>query len=326
MKALVTGGTGFVGSHVVRELTAQGWAVRVLHRESSKRDALDGLTFESALGGLGDLDALRRACEGCDRVFHIAAVADYWRADHSAMFEANVKGTANVLQAARETGVSRVVFTSSAAAVGITSDGTPADESLAFNLTPQQMPYGYSKVLAEQVVADAVRGGQHVVTVNPVVVLGPGDLNQISGSLVIEAAQRGRWMPVPGGGVAVVDVRDVARWHVAAAERGRSGERYLLGTENLTHAQLFARIAAAAGTPRPVLHLPDFAAQLASTGVSLGQRLGLRLPVDALQIKLSTRLIYFDFSKAWSELGPPQVSIRDSIRDAYAWYAERGLI
>lgn len=326
MRALVTGGTGFVGSHVVRELIAQGYGVRVLHRDSSKLDALHGLTFESALGGLGDVDTLRRACEGCDRVFHIAAVADYWRADHGAMFAANVDGTANVLQAARETGVGRVVFTSSAAAVGLIGDGTPADESLAFNLKPQQMPYGYSKVLAEQVVADAVRGGQHVVTVNPVVVLGPGDLNQISGSLVIEAAQRGRWMPVPGGGVAIVDVRDVARWHVAAAERGRAGERYILGTQNLTHAQAFATIAAVAGTPRPFLRLPDFAAHLASAAVSVGQRLGLRLPVDPQQIKLSTRYIYFDFTKAWRELGEPQISVRQSIQDTYKWYAEQGIV
>ncbi len=156
MKTLVTGGTGFVGSHVVRALTNAGHDVRVLHRASSRLDALAGLEYESAVGDILDADSLRPACSGCDWVFHVAAVADYWRADRQRMFAANVEGTRAVLQAAREAGVRRVVFTSSAAAVGLRHDGQPADESLPFNLPPQRFPYGYSKAQAESIAQQAV--------------------------------------------------------------------------------------------------------------------------------------------------------------------------
>ena len=129
MKALVTGGTGFLGSHIVRLLCEEGHGVRVLHRASSKLDALEGLSYESALGDVTDLESLRTACAGCDWVFHVAAVADYWRADHEWMFAVNVEGTRNVLQAADEKGVKRVIFTSSAAAVGLHPNAEPADET-----------------------------------------------------------------------------------------------------------------------------------------------------------------------------------------------------
>ena len=186
VKALVTGGTGFVGSHIVSLLNDTGHTARVLHRSSSKLDALAGLEYESALGDILDETALEAACADCDWVFHVAAVADYWRADQSKMMEANVEGTRRVLKAARDAGVKRVVFTSSAAAVGLRTDGQPSNERVNFNLSPDHFPYGYSKVLAERVVQEAVKDGQDVVIVNPVVVMGPGDLNMISGSYILQ--------------------------------------------------------------------------------------------------------------------------------------------
>jgi dihydroflavonol-4-reductase len=326
MKALVTGGTGFVGSHVARALAAEGHTVRVLHRPASKLTALDGVAFEHALGDILDAESLRAACAGCDWVFHIAAVADYWRSSPRAIIQANVEGTRAVLAAARDAGVQRVVFTSSAAARGLRQDGQPADERTMFNQSPARFPYGYSKALAEVVCLEAVAGGQDVVIVNPVVVIGPGDLNRISGELILSVAQWGPAIPVPPGGVAMTDVRDVARWHVRAAERGVRGERYLLGTVNTPHADLLAQIADAANVPRPGFPVPGFTLPVLGTLVEWGRSLGLPLLVDGTQIRLSGKEVYFQFDKAWEAFGPPQITLRQSIHDACDWYAAHGFI
>lgn len=326
MKALVTGGTGFIGSHLARALTAAGHEVRVLHRKNSKLTALEGVTYESSLGDILDMDALHAACTGCDWVFHVAAVADYWRADKTQMFEANVEGTRRVLSAARDCGVKRVIFTSSAAAVGLRPDGQPADESWAFNLPPEAFPYGYSKALAERVVQEAVAAGQDVVTVNPVIVMGPGDLNMISGAFVVQIKQFGRWTPVSPGSSSFVDVRDVARWHITAAERGRTGERYILGTTNYTYREWYALIAETVGVGRPFLPVPRFMIPITAFIAAQARRLGITLPVDADQIRLSGRNVIFDYSKTWAELGQPQIDMPTSLRDTYNWYRANGFI
>lgn len=323
MRALVTGGTGFVGAHVARALNNAGHDVRILHRPSSKLDVLEGLVFQSALGDVTEPEALRAACADCDWVFHVAAVADYWRADVSRLFAVNVQGTEHVLAAARDAGVKRVIFTSSAAAVGL-NDQTPCDESAAFNLPPHRFPYGYSKMLAERVVRDAVRAGQEVVTVNPVIVIGPGDINHISGSMVIETRQRGRLMPIAPGGASYVDVRDVARWQIAAAEQGVPGERYILSAADYTHRKWFDMIAEVVGVPRSVVDVPRFAIPIMAGAVGLGRRIGLNLPVDPDQVRLSARNVYFNGQKAWKAFGPPQVDLRQSLTDTYAWYRSRG--
>ncbi len=324
-RALITGGTGFVGSHVARALIEAGHSVRILHRKSSKLDVLEGVKFESAYGDVLELDALREACAGCDWVFHVAAVADYWRADKAYMFEVNVEGTRRVLQAARESGVKRVVFTSSAAAIGLTQGGV-SDENKPFNLSPARFPYGYSKVLAQQVVAEAVAAGQEVVTVNPVIVMGPGDLNQISGSMVIESKRKGRFVPVPPGGAGYVDVRDVARWQLRAAEVGISGEKYILGTANFTHREWFDLIADVVGVPRPIVRLPRFILPLGAGVVDGLRRIGVNMPIDGNQVILGGMDVYFKYEKAWAAFGTPQMAMEMSLQDTYAWYRARGIV
>lgn len=326
MKALVTGGTGFVGSHVVQELVEQGHSARVLHRKSSRLDALADVPFESALGDILDLDALRAACEGCDWVFHVAAVADYWRADKQRMFEANIEGTRRVLNAARDIGVKRVVFTSSAAAVGIHPDGKPADELIPFNLPPERFPYGYSKAMAEAVALEAVERGQEVVIVNPVVIMGPGDLNVLSGEFVLNIKRLGWLVPVTSGGVAVTDVRDVARWHIAAAQNGQVGQRYILGTENVAYPYWFSLIAEIVGAPRPRFRVPSALLPLIANVIDLLRSVGIRLPVDGNQTRLGAQNISFDFSKTWHELGAPQIEMRQSVQDTYDWYRVHGYV
>lgn len=326
MKALVTGGTGFVGSHIARTLIGQGHTVRVMHRETSRLDALTGLDYESVIGNLNDLDRLRVACSGCDWVFHVAAVADYWRADKSLMFEANVEGTRRVLQAARDADVKRVVFTSSAAAVGLRDDGLPGDEDTPFNLPPDDFPYAYSKVLAEEVIREAVEAGQDVVTVNPVVVMGPGDLNMISGSFITQLKQLQWLTPLASGGIAVTDVRDVARWQIAAAEKGRTGERYILGTANYTHHEWFTMIADTIGVARPFITIPDFVPPLVAQGINLLRRFGMPTVIDATQARMGTRNIYFDYTRAHDELGLPQIDMPQSLHDTYTWYTQHGYL
>ncbi|MCC6616520.1 MAG: NAD-dependent epimerase/dehydratase family protein [Anaerolineae bacterium] len=326
MRALVTGGTGFVGSHVVRTLAQAEHEVRVLHRSTSRLDALAGVTYESVLGDILDAEALRVACDGCDWVFHVAAVADYWRADVDKLFDANVRGTQLVLQAARDAGVRRVVFTSSAAAIGPGAYGQPAGEDDTFNRSPKQFPYGYSKVLAERAVAEAVAAGQDVVTVNPVVVVGPGDLNLISGDFVVKTRRLSWLIPVPPGGVAVTDVRDIARWQVRAAEVGETGQRYILGTANYPYHFWFATIADVVGVPRPALPIPASLLPLMASVIDLARQMGIRMPVDANQTRLGAEFIYFQFDKAWQRLGEPQISMRNSLEDTYVWYRDHGYI
>ena len=326
MKTLVTGATGFVGSHVARALVDAGHSVRVLHRQSSRLDALEALPYESVIGDITDLDALRLACEGCEWVFHVAAVADYWRADLARMFDANVEGTRRVFRAARETGVKRVVFTSSAGAVGMREDGKPADETDSFNLPPIRFPYGYSKWLAEEIARAQARTGQDIVIVNPVVVMGPGDLNMISGNFVTRIKQLGPLVPVTSGGVAVIDVRDVARMHLAAAERGRAGQRYILGAANYAYSDWFMMIADTVGVARPFFVAPDFALPIVARAIDLARAVGIPTPIDANQTRLGARNIFFDYSKAWNELGEPLVDMRQSLQDTYRWYVEHGYL
>lgn len=326
MKALVTGGTGFVGSHIARMLVEQGHGVRVLHRTSSKLDALAGVTYESAIGDILDYKSLCAAAAGCNWVFHVAAIADYWRSDPSRMFKANIDGTRLVLNAAREAGVQRVIFTSSAAAVGLCPGTQAADESVPFNLSPSHFPYGYSKWLAEQVVAEAVAQGQDVVTLNPTIIMGPGDLNMISGSFITQIKRMGWLVPVTSGGIAVTDVRDVARAHIAAAERGQTGRRYILNTANYPYKDWFGMIADTVGVRRLFLWLPNFVPPVVATLIDLLRRVGVNTVIDSTQARMGTRYVYYDARRAWNELGIPQIDMRQSLQDTYRWYVQQGYI
>ncbi len=324
MKALVTGGTGFVGSHIARVLNAAGHSVRVLHRPSSKLDALEGVEYESVLGDVLDSVPLKAACEDCEWVFHTAAVAHYWRANVKHMYEVNVEGTRQVLDAAREAGVKRVIFTSSAAAVGPRADGKPANEDDPFSLPPKHFPYGHSKWLAEEVVREAVANGQEVVTLNPTIIMGPGDLNMISGSFITQVKRFGALAAVTSGGMMVTDVRDVARWHLMAAEKGQNGQRYLLGTQNYPYTQWMRMIAEVVGVSPSRIFAPDFIVPFAASVIDFARMIGIKTPIDANQARLGARKMYFDCTKAWNELGRPQIDMLQSLRDTYDWYVEHG--
>ena len=250
MKVLVTGGTGFVGSQIVAALVRRGDTVRVLHRATSKLIMLEGLPIEHVLGDVQEPEAVARAVAGCDLVFHVAAVASYWRTQREQVYRVNVEGTRIVMEACLAAGVPRVVHTSSVAAIGIPRNGRPADERATFDAFSATFAYADSKHRAEAVVLQAVARGLPAVIVNPGAVYGAGDHNLISGSMVLELARRSVPL-VPDGGLCVVDVDAIVRGHLAAAERGRIGERYILGGENLTLLEIATEICAVVGRRAP---------------------------------------------------------------------------
>lgn len=326
MKALVTGATGFVGSHLARLLIEKGHQVRILRRATSRLDAIRDLDVEHYIGDLDDPDSLGEALEGIDWVFHTAAVADYWRSGKAAIYRVNVNGTRALLEAALAAKVKRFIFTSSGAAVGWRSDGHAADENVYFNVDPNLSAYGHSKFLAEAEVHKAIQRGLDAVILNPTIILGPGDLNLISGTIILELV-RGTLMAMPEtGGSTFIDVRDVVKAHLAAAEKGRCGGRYLLGAVNMSHKAMIKLTASIVGMPAPKIPAPKIFVPIAAALIDLGRTMGLAIPAEGNQIRLSQRNLYFDCSKSWRELCQPEIPIQQSIAETYQWYRENGYL
>lgn len=325
MRALVTGSTGCVGANVVAALLERGYAVRGLRRPTSTLRALDGLNVELVIGDLLEPESLTRAMEGCDLVFHVAAISDYWRTPEEIIYRVNVGGTKNVVEAALEAGVERLVYTSSSAALGVAPQGELLNEEDTFNLPPHRFPYGHSKHLAEGVVREAVAQRLDAVIVNPAIVIGPRDVNWIAGSMMKEVRKDLVWVAPPGG-VCWVDAVDLGRAQVLAAERGRTGERYLLGSENLSHRQSLETMAEVVGGRPPCVTLPPLVMRVVSTAARALNRLGCSLAFSSEQAWLSTHHLYCDASKAVRELGHVQTSFRTSVEQAFAWYRHQGML
>ena len=256
MKAFVTGATGFLGSHVARVLADQGADLRLLVRATSNLRNLQGLKAETATGDLRDAGSLEKAMSGCDTVFHVAADYRLWARDPWEMYRSNVEGTRAILEAARKNGVRRVVHTSSVATIGFTENGHPADEDSPVSLDDMIGHYKRSKFMAEQIALEAGRSGLHVVTVNPTTPVGEQDVKPTpTGRIVLDFLKR-KFPAYVETGLNLVDVRECARGHVAALEKGKAGERYILGGENLTLKQILDKLAMITGLPSPTVKLP----------------------------------------------------------------------
>jgi len=316
-----------VGANIVEALLRRGYTVRALRRATSKLDALAGLDPEYVIGDVLDEASLHAAMAGCELVFHAAAVSQYWRNKPEAIYAANVGGTRNVLRAAQAQGVRRVVFTSSVAVLGVpTRRGQWLDESATFNLRPEQFHYGHSKVLAEAEVQRAVADGLDVVIVNPVSVIGQRDIYFVGGE-ILRTAKRGWLIAAPPGGMGVVSAKAVGEGHVLAAERGRTGERYILNGENISHRALMALAAEATGGRAPWITIPHVLMTPFAALVDLLNRIRNATPlVDGSQLHLSMRDMYFDGGKAQRELDFVGGSAREAIVEAWNWYHEHGLL
>jgi dihydroflavonol-4-reductase len=327
MKALVTGATGFVGAAVARALRREGWEVRVLVRGGSDRSNLQPLVVEAVEGDLADSNSLERALEGCAGLFHVAADYRLGARDPTPLYRTNVDGTRNILNAARTARVPRIVYTSSVATIGIPADGSPGEEGTPVGLGHMIGHYKRSKYLAEEVARDAARAGMSVVIVNPSTPVGPGDIKPTpTGQLVLDAAC-GRMPAYVDTGLNIVHVDDVAAGHLLAFERGRSGERYILGGEDMTLQTILAEIARLVGRTPPRVRLPYAAvlpvAYLAEAFARISGRSG-RVTLEG--VRMSRKRMFFSSGKAVSELGyrwrPPLEAFEDAVR----WFRERGLL
>ncbi len=327
MRALVTGGTGFIGSHVVRALLDRGYRVRALVRPGSDRANLAGLEVEFVEGDVRDFRSVQAAVQGCSLVFHVAALYSFWVRPRTLIDEVNVEGTRNVLQAAFEAGVERVVHTSSVAALGLRPDGRPADETVRPSPNTLIGDYKRSKFLAQEVALDFARRGLPVVVVNPSFPVGPGDRKPTPTGQVILDFLRGRMPAYVDGGLNVVAVEDVGVGHVLAAERGKPGELYILGGENLSMREFFQILADVSGQPAPRIRLPAAPllplAYLSAGWATLTGKVPRLTPDTA---RMARHRMFYDPGKAIRELGLPQTPARAALRQAVEWFRENGYV
>jgi dihydroflavonol-4-reductase len=325
-QALVTGASGFVGSAVTRQLIARGWRVRVLLRPTSDRRNVDDLPVEIAQGALEDAASLRAALAGCSHLFHVAADYRLWVRDPEAMFRANVGGTQMLMECALDAGLQRVVYTSSVATLGIVGQGGSADETTPSEFADMIGPYKQSKFRAEEAVRRLVaERGLPAIIVNPSTPVGPRDIKPTpTGRLIVEAAS-GKMPGFVDTGLNLVHVEDVAIGNVLAAERGRIGERYILGGENLSLAEILAAVADLSGRRKPWLRLPIAPLMpLAWFAEGLARITGKEPFVTQDGLRMARKKMYFSSAKAASELGYAPRPVRQGLAEAIAWFRQAG--
>ena len=325
MKALVTGATGFVGAAVARALIREGWQVRALARKGSDRRNVQHLPLEVVEGDLADRASLDRALAECQALFHVAADYRLGAFDPRQLYQTNVEGTRNILEASRQAGIRRVVYTSSVATVGIPRDGSPGNEDTPVGVADMVGHYKRSKFLAEQVVREAAVAGMSVVIVNPSTPIGPGDVKPTpTGQLVLDAAA-GRMPAYVDTGLNIVHVDDVAAGHLLAFHRGRPGERYILGGQDLTLRQILTEIARLVGRKPPGIRLSTGVvlpiAYVAEAFARVTGRPG-RITVEA--VRMSRKRMFFSSDKAKRELGYEWRPPTEALCDAIAWLREQG--
>ncbi len=328
MLAFVTGATGFLGSHVARALIEQGADLRLLVRANSNTKNIDDLKAERVIGDVRDPASLEKGIAGCDAVFHVAADYRLWVRDPEEMYRSNVEGTRSILEAARKSGVRRVVYTSSVATMDFTSDGQPADENSPVSLERMIGPYKRSKFMAEQVAIEAARAGQDVVIVNPTTPVGERDIKPTpTGRIVVDFLKK-KFPAYVDTGLNLVDATECARGHIAALEKGKTGERYILGGENLTLKQILDKLASLTGLPSPKLRVP-YAMALATgvvdevfTGRIRGKE--PRATIDA--VRMGRKKMFVSCAKAQRELGWKCVPVNDALRRAVQWFRQNGYV
>ena len=326
MLAFVTGATGFLGSHVARVLADNGADMRLLVRSSSNLRNIEGLRADRALGDLRDPGSLEKAMAGCDVVFHVAADYRLWVRDPNEMYRSNVEGTRAVLEAARKNGVRRVVYTSSVATIGFTRNGYPANEDSPVSQADMIGHYKRSKFMAEQLALEAGRSGLQVVVVNPTTPVGDQDVKPTpTGRIVVDFLKR-KFPAYVETGLNLVDVRQCAGGHVTALEKGKSGERYILGGENLTLKQILDKLAKITGLPSPILKLPyifAYAAGIADEIVT-GRLRGREPRATIDTVRMGAKKMFASSDKAERDLGWKIVPVESALRRAVEWFRGNG--
>ena len=326
MKSFVTGATGFLGSHVARQLWSNGAELRLLVRATSRTENIADLPADRVVGDLRDADSLRRGMSGCEVVFHVAADYRLWSRDGRELYQSNVDGTRNILQAARDSSVRRVVYTSSVATMGFGNNGSVTDERTPVSLTNMIGDYKRSKFMAEQLVIEAARSGQDVVMVNPTTPIGERDIKPTpTGRIVVDFLKR-KFPAYVDTGLNLVDVKDCANGHLLAMAKAVAGERYILGGENLTLKQILNKLAALTGLPSPTIRLPYAVAY--ATGVVDTLVTGTlrkqepRVTLDS--VRMGRKKMFVTSAKAERELGWNPGPVDAALQRAVEWFRANG--
>jgi len=325
MKAFVTGATGFIGASIARELLKDGCEVRALVRPGSDRRNLAGLDIEIWEGDLSDQDGLLRGMTGCQTLFHAAADYRLWTRTPAAMYEANVGGTGNILSAALAAGLEKVVYTSSVGTLGNPGDGTPGDERTPVSFAQMVGDYKKSKYLAERAAESFLEKGLPLVIVNPSTPVGPMDIKPTPTGKIIVDFLNGKMPAYLDTGLNLMDVETCARGHILAAQKGKIGEKYILGCENLTLARIFALLSEITGLKAPRVRLPYYPILLAAyANQALSALTGKEPLIPLAGVQMAKKFMYFDQSKAVAELGLPLTPVRGSLERAVEWFRSQG--
>jgi dihydroflavonol-4-reductase len=329
VKTLITGATGFVGSAVLRQLLAAGHEVGALVRPKSDLHNLSGLPVEIINGDVTDRSSLDRAMKSCSTLFHVAADYRLWVLKPREMYETNVIGTRNVMLAAMDAGIKRIVYTSSVATLGVNLNGSPADEETPVSLKDMIGHYKRSKFMAEEEVKRlAHEHGLPVVIVNPTTPVGPRDIKPTpSGRIIVDAAS-GRMPAYVDTGLNLVHVDDVAIGHLLALERGELGHRYILGACNMTLKEIFCVVGRLTGQNPPKIRLPHLLvfpiACVSEVWARLVSRREPRVPLTG--VRLARKKMFFSIEKAKRILGFNPRPIEEALRDAVDWFRENGYL
>jgi dihydroflavonol-4-reductase len=326
MPTFLTGATGFLGSHVARVLAEQGANLRLLVRPTSNLKNLEGFKAETVTGDLRDPASLEKAMSGCDTAFHVAADYRLWVTDPNEMYRSNVEGTRAILEAARKNRIKHVVYTSSVATIGFQGNGHLADEDSPVSLADMIGHYKRSKFMAEQLALEAGRGGMRVVTVNPTTPIGEQDIKPTpTGRIIVDFLKR-KFPAYVETGLNLVDVRECARGHLAALEKGKSGERYILGGENLTLKQILDKLGEITSLPSPKLKLPYMVAYVAGAvdETITGRLLHVEPRATIETVRMGKKKMWASSAKAERELGWKTIPVDDALRRAVEWFRANG--
>lgn len=328
MKTLVTGSTGFLGSSVLRELINDGREVKAMIRKGTSKKNITGLDVEIAYGDLRDIESIRSALNGCDILYHVAAYYSLWDRNKQLSHEINVKGTRNILRAAKEKDLKKIVYTSTVGCIGLNEDTTPATENTFFNKNTLSNDYKKSKYQAEQVALEFARGGLPVVIVNPSTPVGPRDIKPTpTGKIILDFLNRE--MPAYiDTGLNLIDVKDCARGHILAELKGIPGDRYILGNQNMTLLEILITLEKITGLKAPRIKMPFWVALSAGWACEMvaNHLTGKPPSIPLAGVKMAKYFMYFDSSKAVNKLGLAQNPVENALRKSVDWFKENNYL
>lgn len=320
----ITGATGFIGGHMVRRLCAEGHRVKALVRPTTCYDTLKALPIECVIGDLSKVDVIRKSIEGCDIIYHAAADYRLWCRNPAEMYAANVDGTRNIMQIAADLRTPKVVYTSTVGTIGLNADRTPANETSFLKIDSKTGHYKKSKFLAEVEVLKFAEKGVPVVIVNPSAPVGSHDWKPTpTGRMIVDFLNR-RMPMYLNTGLNIVDAEDVAEGHFLAAQKGKHGERYILGCQNMTLQEILITLSEITSIPAPTIRCPYALAWLAAWGSEIATLLSgskeARVPLDG--VRMARKYMFFDSAKAKKELGYKPGSPRVALEKAVHWFVQ----